>query len=74
VTSHFLFSNGTLYADGDGPLSQAQVDAIWRSLPTTGAGWIAAGALYVQQFDGAPQINLGPVADGVTHINKDYRP
>jgi len=59
------FGSGSFYADGDGPLTQEQVDSVWRNLPTTGASWVDRGRLYAQQFDGARAFDLGPVAPGV---------
>lgn len=67
------FSTGVFHVEGDGPLTQAQVDSVWRYLPTTGASWIEHGNLFVQQFDGATAFNLGPVERGVKGVSAKVR-
>lgn len=64
-TTYMDFSTGSFHVDGDAPLTQAQVDSVWRHLPTTGASWVERGHLFVQQFDGAKAFDLGPVERGV---------
>lgn len=64
-TTYMDFGTGTFHVDGDGPLTQDQVDSVWRRLPTTGAGWIERGRLLVQQWDGAKVFDLGLVERGV---------
>ncbi len=64
-TTYMDFGTGTFHVDGDGPLTQEQVDAVWRNLPTTGAAWVDRGRLLVQQRDGAGAFDLGPVESGV---------
>jgi hypothetical protein len=59
--------------DGDAPLTQAQVDSVWRHLPTTGASWVDRGNLLVQQFEGAKAFNLGPVERGVKGASDKVR-
>ncbi len=59
------FGSGDFRCDGNGPLSQPQVNSVWCSLPTTGAGWIERGRLFVQARDGAKAFDLGPVKPGV---------
>lgn len=66
--SCFSFETGSLHADGDGPLTQGQVNAIWSNLPMTGCSSIERGLLYVQQRDGAVRYCCGPVAAGVTRV------
>jgi hypothetical protein len=72
-TTYMDFSTGVFHVDGDAPLTQAQVDAVWRHLPTTGASWIEHGNLFVQQFDGAEAFNLGPVERGVEGTSDKVR-
>jgi hypothetical protein len=59
------FGSGVFHCSGNGPLSQAQVNSVWCSLPTTGAGWVERGHLRVQSRDGGTVFDLGPVARGV---------
>ena len=72
-TTYMDFGSGVFHVDGDAPLTQAQVDSVWRNLPTTGASWIERGHLFVQQFDGAKAFNLGPVAPGVKGVSHKVR-
>lgn len=69
----FATSSGVprLHADGTGPLTQAQVESIWQTLPTTGAAWIRHGRLFVQGHDGAEAGCLGPVEPGVIRCRSD---
>lgn len=66
MSTWYSFESGVLFADGDGPLSQAQIDSIWHMLPTTGASWIERGSLYVQDRDGGTVVCLGPVEPRTT--------
>lgn len=71
--TYMSFGTGTFHVDGDDPLTQDQVDSVWHHLPTTGAGWVERGHLYVQQYDGAKVFDLGPVAPGVKGVSDDTR-
>jgi hypothetical protein len=73
AATYMNFSTGVFHVDGDEPLTQAQVDSVWRHLPTTGASWVERGNLYVQQFDGAKAFNLGPVAASVKGVSSAVR-
>lgn len=72
-TTYMDFGTGVFRVDGDAPLTQAQVDSVWRHLPTTGASWVERGDLFVQQFDGAQAFNLGPVEHGVKGASDKVR-
>ena len=72
-TTYMNFGTGVFHVDGDGPLTQEQVDAVWRNLPTTGAAWVDRGRLLVQQRDGAEIFNLGPVEGGVKGVSDATR-
>ena len=72
-TTYMDFGTGVFHVDGDAPLTQAQVDSVWRHLPTTGASWVERGRLFAQQSDGAPAFNLGPVERGVKGVSADVR-
>ncbi len=69
----YCFESNILYADGDGALTQEQIDSIWNLLPTTGAAWIERGQLYVQNREGGKIANLGPVANGCVHPDRHNR-
>ena len=69
--TYMSFGTGRFHVDGDGPLTQEQVDSVWYHLPTTGAGWVKRGHLYVQQFDGAKVFDLGPVEAGVKGVSRE---
>jgi len=72
-STYMDFGTGTFHVDGDGPLTQDQVDSVWRKLPTTGAGWIERGRLLVQQWDGAKVFDLGLVERGVKGVSDAAR-
>jgi hypothetical protein len=72
-TTYMDFGTGVFHVDGDAPLTQSQVDSVWRHLPTTGASWVERGQLFVQQSDGATAFNLGTVARGVKGVSDKVR-
>ena len=67
------FGSGVFHVDGDAPLTQEQVDAVWLHLPATGASWVERGHLFVQQHDGATAFNLGPVEPGIKGVSDSIR-
>ena len=71
--TYMSFGTGTFHVDGNDPLTQEQVDSVWHHLPTTGAGWVEKGHLFVQQYDGAKVFDLGPVATGVKGVTDRTR-
>ena len=71
--TYLNFSTGVFHVDGEAPLTQEQVDSVWFHLPTTAAGWVERGRLFVQQFDGAKVFDLGPVERGVKGVSDEVR-
>jgi hypothetical protein len=72
-TTYMNFSTGVFHVDDDAPLTQEQVDSVWHHLPTTGAGWVEKGHLFVQQRDDGFAFDLGPVEPGVKGVSPDVR-
>lgn len=72
-TTYMNFGTGVFHVDGDAPLTQDQVDSVWHHLPTTGAGWVEKGRLFVQQRDDGFAFDLGPVESGVKGVSTDVR-